>query len=167
MTRDVNAELDALYAELPTMACRGKCHAACNGVSLSYAEQARIAERGYELPIRAGNGATCTALTALGTCAVYSVRPMICRLWGTSSSLNCSYGCRPTRMLTSMEIASFLLRSFQLGGHPHFTEAQAEQTRRYVEGNPEAADMYEAYIRGRANPELTNAHNYLLGIYGV
>jgi hypothetical protein len=88
---DVYRELDALYAQLPTIECRGKCQDSCGPIDMSVAERRRIADRGVDIPL----APTCPALSMFGTCAVYDVRPMICRLWGVVEAMACPYGCMP------------------------------------------------------------------------
>lgn len=164
---NVETQLDALYAELPTIECQGKCYAACNGVSATYTESARIAARGFTVGVREPAGKRCDALSAFNTCRVHDIRPTICRVWGVASNIQCSYGCRPSRYLTSREVVDFLLRSFEIGGHPDFTPAYVATTRAYLEANPDATDAYDAFIRSGASREARDAYNYLHGIYGV
>lgn len=74
---DVYAQLDALYAELPKLECRGKCQDSCGPIDMGLAERQRIAEQGVKIPPLSS---PCPALTFLGTCGVYEVRPLICFL---------------------------------------------------------------------------------------
>ena len=34
-----------------------------------------------------------------GRCTVYAQRPLVCRLWGVTESMECPHGCRPVRYL--------------------------------------------------------------------
>lgn len=93
--------LDDLYKLVPAVECRGKCQQACGPIDMSTAEHRRIVNLGVIIP-RATQAKsvndlamTCPALTMLGTCRVYQVRPMICRLWGAIESMACPHGCRP------------------------------------------------------------------------
>lgn len=52
--------------------------------------------------------ATCPSLTASGRCAVYSVRPMICRVWGLVREMACPWGCVPDRWLSGREVQRLL-----------------------------------------------------------
>lgn len=95
------AALDDLYKLVPVLECRGKCQEACGPIDMSTAEHRRIVNLGIIIP-RATQAKrvsdlamTCPALTMLGTCRVYNVRPMICRLWGAIQSMACPHGCRP------------------------------------------------------------------------
>jgi Fe-S-cluster containining protein len=102
--------LDELYAQLPTIACRGLCADSCHNVDASQLERDRIAEvHGVVLaePVphalwqqmadraraalgdaATGNGPRglelprCPALGPLNTCTVYDVRPFTCRAFG-------------------------------------------------------------------------------------
>jgi hypothetical protein len=101
---EVLISLDDIYAQVPDVGCRGKCQKSCNNIAMSGVERAQVAAAGYTIPApipialrSTGNqiGGPCPALTIFGTCAVYSVRPGVCRLWGAVESLRCWYGCQP------------------------------------------------------------------------
>lgn len=50
-TPSVAAQLDALYAEVPTIDCQGLCWDSCGRIDMSNAERRRIqAERGVDIP---------------------------------------------------------------------------------------------------------------------
>ena len=51
-------------------------------------------------------------LTAEGRCSVYSIRPLICRIWGAAEGIPCVFGCQPERLL-SKEEADVLMREVQ------------------------------------------------------
>jgi len=123
MTRrpaDVRAQLDALYAELPTIDCRGQCHDSCTAIAMTPPERRRIADRGLDIA-PTGNvngGLTCNALTILKRCSVYDVRPLICRLWGLTKVLNCSYGCVPEGgWLTEEQAYEYIARAEDIAGN--------------------------------------------------
>jgi Fe-S-cluster containining protein len=115
------AELDALYAELPTIDCQGMCWDSCGPIFTSNAEHDRIAEAGVDIAqgsfLRDGPS-LCPALTMLHQCSVYEIRPMICRLWGLSRRLRCNYGCKPSRVLSEPEMYELLARAFDISGQP-------------------------------------------------
>jgi Fe-S-cluster containining protein len=113
------AELDALYAELPTIDCQGHCWDSCGPIFTSTAEHDRIAKAGVE--IRQGSflrdgPSLCPALGMFHQCTVYDIRPMICRLWGLSRRLRCNYGCQPSRVLSEPEMYELLARAFDISG---------------------------------------------------
>lgn len=68
-------------------------------------ERARLAERGFDVPdgdegmrrLRDSGGTyRCPALDAAGRCGAYDVRPLVCRLYGSTpevETLRCSFGC--------------------------------------------------------------------------
>jgi Fe-S-cluster containining protein len=113
--------LEELYAALPSLECRGKCAESCTPIDMSDAERARIADtHGIRIPPRdEAAGRSCPALTFLGTCQVYEVRPMICRLWGVADAMRCSHGCRPVGgWLPDQTAVDLLLDSLAAGGSP-------------------------------------------------
>jgi|ERR1051326_7151292 Fe-S-cluster containining protein len=132
---DVTAkrDLDALYAELPTIACQRKCHSACGPIFMSRVEWQRIIKKkGYE---PRATSIDCPLLVS-GLCSVYNVRPMICRLWGIVESLPCPWGCKPQpRYLTHAEGHDFLLRA-ELLSEPEHAE-QINALRAHIAANPE------------------------------
>ncbi len=102
-----DAELDALYAELPALDCLGLCHGSCGPILMSPAESARLAEHGTVIPL----SWSCPALTMLRRCSVYEVRPLICRIWASVESMACPHGCRPDRWLTDVQARDLLVRA--------------------------------------------------------
>lgn len=103
----VLAAIDDALSRLPAMECRGKCQEACTAIDMSDAEHRRIVVRsGIDIPRARRGGALlralagdgpppCPALTMLGTCAVQTIKPTVCVLWGMVESMSCAYGCRP------------------------------------------------------------------------
>jgi Fe-S-cluster containining protein len=114
--RKQDRELDALYAQLPVMHCRGYCHDSCGPIGMSVRERARIIERARK-PITCGEYATCSMLTPERKCGVYDIRPMICRLWGLVKGMPCPYGCRPEGgLMEDEEAVKLLLAADEIGG---------------------------------------------------
>jgi Fe-S-cluster containining protein len=169
------AALDALYAELPSLECRGLCWHSCGPVDMSTAERERIAERGVDIPGYTMAAATryretgavdaCPALGPFKTCGVHDIRPMICRLWGMTETMRCPHGCRPTRELSEQEQYAFLQRSRELGGsgseewalQPYVAElARDPATRplllRYMQGDASVEAELIAALRQRTRP---------------
>ena len=128
---DYFAELDALYATLPTVECKKKCQAYCGAILLTRIELARLeTRRGYIQILPPGEIAKRTYLpppkivmenftgmhpdrqgrcqflnTVLGNCMAYRFRPSVCRLWGMMDNefMRCPHGCVPTRWVTDVE----------------------------------------------------------------
>ncbi len=113
-TRRIDAQLDALYAEIPRMACRGLCQASCGPIGMALRERQR-AEAALGGPVTVNEHMTCTALKN-GRCSIYDVRPMICRVWGSEETMPCPWGCPPERYLTHAEGSSLVQRSIDIGG---------------------------------------------------
>lgn len=106
--------LDSLYAELPTLDCKGLCSNSCGPVFMSRLEWKRITDKLGREP-KGGADLTCPMLTCMGRCSVYDERPMLCRLWGLVESMPCVYGCKPERVLTDDEGHELLRRAAEAG----------------------------------------------------
>jgi Fe-S-cluster containining protein len=93
--KDIHAALDAVYARLPTVACRGLCAVACGPIILTPAEATRMkAAHPERRPLRT-EPVRCTYLTKRERCSVYAVRPLICRIFGVVQRMSCMHGCVP------------------------------------------------------------------------
>lgn len=124
--QEKRAAMDALYAELPTMKCRGLCFDHCGPIVLSAEEWQRIKERKGN--VQAGPDHVCPMLNPAGRCTVYEIRPMICRLWGVVDSMRCPHGCKPEAgYLTVEEGFDFLARAEGIsGGGRHCVDPEVE-----------------------------------------
>lgn len=112
-SRDRVADLEQLYAELSQIQCKGRCAESCGPIAMSPLERQRLKERGIEItPLTP----TCPALTQIGLCSVYDVRPMICRLWGLVEQMTCPWGCRPEGGFLDDATARRLLRRADVVG---------------------------------------------------
>jgi len=96
-------EIQDLYHLIPDMHCIPRCIQCCKdfGVpSRTKVEEERIKrflqERGEGL--RMAEGTTCPYVTQWG-CSIYPVRPLICRLYGTSKNYPCIRGVVPLNPL--------------------------------------------------------------------
>jgi Fe-S-cluster containining protein len=126
---------------------------------MSPREHARIRAAGVDIPDstrlrvleHARGDWSCPALTEENRCAVYDIRPMICRLWGAMKSLRCGFGCQPaTGWLTDIQAQELLGKAMRAGGSPTegaAREAFAEHLRR----NPRTAQTVREFIRKAAN----------------
>lgn len=141
-------ELDALYAELPTIECKGKCWDACGPIFMSKYEWRRILRhprlKGKPEP-RMRSDFSCPLLTN-NRCMVYRHRPMICRLWGIVESLPCPWDCKPEpRYLSHVEGHDFLLRA-ELISEPQAHE-EIEKMRAYMREHPEQIrDLNDIFV---------------------
>jgi len=112
-------DLETIYAKLPTIQCRGLCRDQCTLIPASELEYRAMAERGFDLrdagrSYLAGGPARCAALSPLGTCRAYDVRPLICRLYGVAEGLECEHGCRPDWLLARAQVRALLREATQL-----------------------------------------------------
>lgn len=86
------------------MNCKGDCSRYCGAIPCSSLERTQIEARAGK-PFKTDGSLTCSMLK--GTrCSVYSVRPFICRVWGTTKALACPHGCEPERWLSEEEFTS-------------------------------------------------------------
>jgi Fe-S-cluster containining protein len=113
--RKAIAKLEALYARLPTVACKGLCSVACHSsIPLTVLEATRIRKAGRTLPM-AQHG-QCRYLTRGQRCGVYDVRPLICRVWGVLKRMSCMHGCIPDRWLSDYEFLDIAQAIERLAG---------------------------------------------------
>lgn len=123
--RALFAALDALYAQLPTVVCRGRCAGACGPIPLVQAEARRLQLAGHLKPRTLPMAATsqdgaaderCIYLSPTNRCTVYAARPLICRVWGVVSSLSCPFGCVPSEWLDELKFLRLAQAIERLGG---------------------------------------------------
>jgi hypothetical protein len=115
--RKAIAKLEALYATIPRVACRGRCAIARGAVPMTTLEAARArrADPGRRLPM-IREDARCIYLTARERCSVYAVRPLVCRVWGAVQRMSCMHGCVPDRWLTDRESLALMQAVERVGG---------------------------------------------------
>lgn len=101
-----------IWAKVPQMVdCKGLCQSSCGPVPASPLERRLIEQRsGHALGSR--GHLTCSMLLPNGRCSVYSIRPLICRIWGAAEGVPCTHGCKPERLLSIGE-ANQLMREVQ------------------------------------------------------
>lgn len=111
-------ELEAIYAEIPdTPGCTGACAEACGPIVMFEGEWKRVRRAMGNRPVRYVEGSLrCPMLSPTGRCMVYTQRPYICRLWGTTEVLRCPQGCEPTRWLSRDEAMDIYRRLAELLG---------------------------------------------------
>jgi Fe-S-cluster containining protein len=112
---DLLAQLDALYAELPTVACRGLCAQACAAIPLTDLEVHRLQHATHCKPRTVGEN-RCVYLTPTERCGVYAIRPLICRAYGVVPMLSCPHGCMPDRWLGMAEYFRLAKAIERIGG---------------------------------------------------
>ena len=78
------------------MKCRPGCSDCCGPVPFSKEEWGRIADK------RKATGITCPYSSKDG-CAIYSQRPIVCRIFGTVPGLPCPHGYMPDNPLSGDE----------------------------------------------------------------
>lgn len=122
------AKLDALYARLPPLTCKGLCTIACGPIVLTDLEARRLQLTTHVKPrtvirLRAdGEPHTekprqrCIYLKDESRCTAYAVRPLICRAWGTVRALSCMHGCAPASWLGDLEFVAIATAIEKLGG---------------------------------------------------
>lgn len=125
------AKLQALYAQVPEVGCKGLCEASCGSVTVTAQEQQRIRVRhGMTLPRRgefvtADRHGRCPALVDQ-RCSIYEDRPFICRAWGATETLPCPHGCVPARGRLTVEDERRLSgQVLRLAGHDPDVERRA------------------------------------------
>lgn len=164
--------LEAIYAELPTVECRGLCWNSCGPIDMSPAERERIEERGVHIQpytsergeLWAGNIVAivdnetgeqlrldCAALTPMKRCSVYDVRPFICRAYGAGrGEMACRHGCTVSgRRLRADEIFELQVRVKTIGGG--FTEEERDRLLA-VHEDPEVRQLLRRLSTGGDDP---------------
>lgn len=102
--------LEAIYARIPDARCKGLCTKSCSVIAMTVHEARRLRQAGTPLPphdvalarVYADAGYRCPALVD-GRCSVYELRPFVCRIYGSSESLPCPFGCEPDEGLLSAD----------------------------------------------------------------
>lgn len=138
-------ELKAIWDKVPAMKnCQGKCQASCGPIPVSGEERELVERRsGKELD---WNHETwrCNMLSKTGYCTVYSVRPLICRIWGATEKMPCVFGCEPERMLTQLETMELFKELEAVSGDKDSQEAVREM---FARMGPKERAEWEAQRR--------------------
>lgn len=93
--------IEAIYAAVPDVGCKGLCTECCGPLSMSAHEALRIAVKHGSMPMP-DKTLTCDKL-ANGRCSIYADRPLVCRLFGAAEGLECPWGCKPQAPLLTRE----------------------------------------------------------------
>ena len=83
---------------IPSFECQPGCHDCCGPVTTSSEEMANLPRVSEAAHAAALADLSCPHLGKNG-CQVYSERPLICRLFGTTPRLACPNGRRPAVMI--------------------------------------------------------------------
>lgn len=83
---------------IPAFACKPGCHDCCGPVTASSEEVSRFPVKSDKAHAAALAELNCPYLGE-NRCEVYSERPLICRLFGTTPRLPCPNGQRPSTMI--------------------------------------------------------------------
>lgn len=124
------AELEKLYAQLPTIVCQQKCQDYCGQIAMSRLEAKRLPELQFQrlwwltqigqksmgrcFATNVDTYGTCPMLKD-GLCAVYDRRPAICRLWGLTEKLRCPHGCEPSVRWNEQQATDWLKAVAEIG----------------------------------------------------
>jgi len=92
--------VDSLRERIPTFKCTPGCHDCCGPVTTSSEEMSRLPVKTDAEHEAALDQYNCVHLGPNG-CKVYDERPLICRVFGTTSNMPCPNGCRPEEMIDS------------------------------------------------------------------
>lgn len=161
--KDQDAALQAVYDKLPKIDCQGKCWTSCGVIEMSPRERQRIKERGVKISTRqealTHEEHVCEALTADRQCAVYELRPFICRLWGVADGMQCPYGCVPERTLGRIEAYALLEESVAAGGGDYRASAEEIRTQlRAMAQHPTFGPMLRKIMEDGEKGDIRKAH---------
>jgi Fe-S-cluster containining protein len=154
-----DAQLASLYARIPRIPdCDGRCWTSCGPVEMSDRERQRIRAAGtritpYTQAMANAGSFWCDALTGEKRCAVYDLRPILCRLWGAVEGMPCVYGCVPEGgYLTDAEGARLIAESLRIGGSG-YGSGGAAQVDAAMAREGIRAEMERIRARGRAGEQ--------------
>jgi Fe-S-cluster containining protein len=111
----IRVRLQAIYDHVPEINCKGLCHETCGIIPMFNVEFQNIAENTF-IPIDPKNiivlddrtfmsapGGVCPLLQDR-RCTAYDLRPLICRLYGSTPGLTCEHGCAPDELMSREEV---------------------------------------------------------------
>lgn len=125
--RGLATKLEAIYAQLPAIACRGRCAEACGAILLSSGEADRLRRYAHQTPRTTTAGTRCIYLTPQDRCRVYAVRPLICRVFALVKRMSCPHGCVPDRWLTDHEFVTLAAQVEDVAGELQITTPEGAQ----------------------------------------
>jgi Fe-S-cluster containining protein len=95
--------VEQIYAIIPKLDCQRKCRECCGPITVFGVEWDRMQAASLVSINKINHRAECPALSG-NSCSIYSVRPLICRLWGVVRAMRCPWGCEPERWLSDVEV---------------------------------------------------------------
>ncbi|MDX8400710.1 MAG: YkgJ family cysteine cluster protein [Gallionellaceae bacterium] len=101
--------------QIPSFACKPGCHDCCGPVTASSEEMLGLPVKSNEEHDTALAELSCPYLGDKG-CQVYTERPLVCRLFGTTPRLACPNGNRPEQMIDA-QIEQQIFRFFKQTRH--------------------------------------------------
>ena len=116
--REKKAALQAIYDKVPRIQCQGHCHTSCGPIGMR-ALEADLLEAHLGHPLVPARSIDCQFLTEEGRCRIYENRPLVCRLWGVTTSMPCIYGCEREPMLSNEEALCLLQEAEDLSHGEH------------------------------------------------
>lgn len=170
--RDLAARLNLLqelYDSLPTIACKGLCANSCGPIDMSEIERRRITALGVTIPLFSEERAArwsaqeplhCPALNRRTLrCDVYEARPLVCRMWGVTETMQCENGCVPTRLLTIREQFTLMLKAIEIGGHRNIDAQTGLENMGAMLDHPKIGPLMERFLHDDRDvqPELIAA----------
>ena len=99
--------LDAMYAEIPAVECKGLCIESCGPFPAFAAEHQRLLSSFGKAP--SVDQWTCPLLVK-GRCRAHAIRPALCRLWGVVDGMPCKWGCVPSERFSNAQAGEVMLR---------------------------------------------------------
>jgi len=154
----MDAALAELYAQIPRIPdCDGRCWTSCGPINMADRERQRIRAAGYRItPYKQAMAEVdtyyCEALTEGRQCAVYEMRPMVCRLWGAVETLPCVYGCVPEGgFLSEAEGYRLIAESMRVGGGERALDAKTvEELQAVMAQEHIRSELDRIHARGQA-----------------
>lgn len=94
----------------------------------------------------------CPFLSKDRRCSIYSVRPSVCRLWGSDPSLPCEHGCTADRPPLSDDQVIRLIREIGKVGEPGLVgfgdlDSLPQECGAHIEVAQKMLDTFERVIR--------------------
>lgn len=105
---------EKVYAAVPDANCKGLCHEACGVITMSEFEFDRITARTGREPAAKDGTLTCPLLTEDRKCSVYDIRPLMCRLYGSTEKMPCPFGCVPSGPVVPNDVAMGMMAETQV-----------------------------------------------------